>query len=63
MKMCTGRLLLCGVISFWLVLAGCTTSYYPVGAEHGSPLHHRADHRESADKETYGTIREKTKMT
>jgi outer membrane protein TolC len=44
--MSTGRLLLCGVISFWLALAGCTTNYY----------------RKSADKETYSTIREKTPL-
>lgn len=46
MNMSTGRLLLCGVISFWLALAGCTTNYY----------------RKSADKETYSTIREKTPL-
>jgi outer membrane protein TolC len=46
MKVCTGRLLLCGVISFWLVWAGCTTNYY----------------RNAADKETYGAIKEKTPL-
>jgi outer membrane protein TolC len=44
MKMSTGRLVWCGALSFWLGLAGCTTNYY----------------RNSADKETYGLIKEKT---
>ncbi len=40
----SGRLLLCGVISFWLILAGCTTKHY----------------RKSADKEAYSLIKEKS---
>jgi len=46
MRMCASRLLWCGVILFWLVLAGCTTSYY----------------RKSADKETYSAIQAKTPL-
>lgn len=40
----TGRLLLCGVTLFWLILAGCTANHY----------------RKSADREAYGLIKEKT---
>src|SRR5687768_4084705 len=46
MNRSTGRELLCGVVLFWLVLAGCSTNHY----------------RTSADRETYGIIKDKTPL-